>query len=113
SSIVYFNADHVRDAVIARVRGATPHPRAVVCDLSTSPYMDMAAAEAFRALEGGLRTMGTRLHIVEARSSVRARLRTEGLEDVIGRIDRVTTVADAVQAIEAEDRGEDGRSQRR
>jgi high affinity sulfate transporter 1 len=110
SSIVYFNADHVRDAVIARVRSTTPRPRAVVCDLSASPLMDMAGAESFRALEGELRGMGARLHIVEARSSVRDRLRTEGLEELIGRIDRFTTVADAIEAIESDERGERGGS---
>jgi high affinity sulfate transporter 1 len=110
SGIFYFNADHVRDAVMAKVRAAAPRPRAVVCDLSTSPYMDMAGAEAFRGLEGELRGMGVRLQVVEARSSVRDRLRTEGLEDRIGRIDRFTTVADAVDAIQVDERGEEGRS---
>jgi high affinity sulfate transporter 1 len=101
SSIVYFNADHMRDTVLAKVRATTPPPRAVLCDLSTSPHMDMAGAEAFRSLEKELRALGARLYIVEARSSVRDRLRSEGLENVIGRIDRFTSVADAVDAIQA------------
>ncbi len=50
-----------------------------------------------KGLEAELRALGVRLHIVEARSSVRGKLRVEGLEDRIGRIDRFTSVADAVE----------------
>jgi hypothetical protein len=37
---------------------------------------------------------------VEARSSVRERLRSEGVEARLGGIDRFTTVADAVEAFQ-------------
>ena len=97
-SLVYFNIDHIHDAVLARVRkeNAVKH---VVCDLSASPLIDLAGADMLKALELELRAMNIQLHVVEARSSVRDKLRTEGLEDRLGkRIDRFTTVADLVDS---------------
>lgn len=96
-SLLYFNADHVRDSVLQRVRQARPAVHTVVCDLSASPMMDLAGAEMLKGLEKELRALGVRLRVVEARSSVRDRLRTQGLEELIGRVDRHTSVADAVE----------------
>lgn len=100
ASLVYFNADHVRDAVIAKVRSTAPAPRIVICDLSASPMMDLAGAETIRGLDKELQLMKMELQIVEARSSVRDKLRLEGVENRMGRIDRFTSVADAIEAIQ-------------
>lgn len=102
SSIVYFNADHIRDSVMARVRMMSPVPRTVVCELSNAPHVDLAGAEMFKSLASDLRAMGITLQLVEARSSVRDRLRAEGLEEQIGHVDRFTSVADAVNASTAD-----------
>ncbi|MFG0283612.1 MAG: SulP family inorganic anion transporter [Phycisphaerales bacterium JB039] len=99
-SLVYFNAEHVRDRVMAEVRATAP--RTVVCDLSASPHLDLGGAEMLSGLAAELEAMGIRLLIVEARSRVRDRLRAEGLEDRIGRIDRFTSVADAVDAMQGD-----------
>lgn len=72
----------------------------MVCDLSAAPLVDLAGAEMLLGLESELGALGARLYVVEARSSVRDRLRVEGLEDRVGRIDRFTSVADAVEAIQ-------------
>lgn len=101
SSLLYFNADHVRDSVLARVRDASPPASHVIADLSASPFVDVAGAKMIRDMFRELRAMGARLQVVEARATVRDRLRAEGLEDEMGRIDRFTTVADAVDAIRA------------
>ncbi len=102
SSLLYFNADHVRDSVLERARETTPPPTTVLCDLSAAPHVDLAGAEMLKSLDEELRTVGARLRIVEARSSVRDKLRLEGLEERIGRIDRFTSVADAVEALRME-----------
>jgi high affinity sulfate transporter 1 len=104
-SLLYFNADHVRDAVLSRVRTATPKPRAVVCDLSNSPHVDLAGAEMLKELEAALGDAGLGLDVVEARSSARDRLRRVGLQS---RIDRFTSVADAVEALQRESPGPGG-----
>ena len=54
-SIVYFNADHVHEAVLARARATTPPPRIVLCDLSAAPIVDVGGAEMLKALAGDLR----------------------------------------------------------
>jgi high affinity sulfate transporter 1 len=98
TGIVYFNADFVHDSVIGRVRASQPPVHTVICDLSATPLMDLAGAEMMKVLEAELGVLGVRLQIVEARAAVRDRLRAEGLEEGAGRVDRFTTVADAVDA---------------
>lgn len=98
-SLMYFNADHVHDTVVAMVKAMSSAPGTVLCDLSAAPFVDLAGAEMLKGLEAELRTMGSGLQLVEARSSVRDRLRVEGLEDCAGHIDRFTSVADAVDAL--------------
>jgi len=98
-SILYFNAEHVRDTVVAAVRNAPIPVRAVICDLSSSPYVDIAGAEMLKALETEMRAAGVVFRAVEAHSTVRDRLRSEGLGESAGRIDRFTSVADAVDAL--------------
>jgi high affinity sulfate transporter 1 len=99
-ALVYFNAEHVRECALARARAQIAPLHAAVCDLSAAPFVDMTGAEMLLGLEQELRAVGARLVIVEARSAVRDRLRAQGLEDQIGRLDRMTSVADAVELIE-------------
>jgi len=96
ASLLYFNADFVRDTVMKRVAemGASLH--LVICDLSTSPHVDLAGAEMLKGLYEELASANVRLQIVEARSSVRDRLHAEGVEDKVGRIGRFKSLADAV-----------------
>jgi high affinity sulfate transporter 1 len=102
SGIVYFNAEHVFDTVVVRVDKATEPVRLVICDLSTSPIVDMAGARMFLALHTELDKRGIGFRLVEARSGVRDMLRTEGVEDRVGRIDRFTMLADAIDAFHQE-----------
>jgi high affinity sulfate transporter 1 len=96
STIVYFNAEHIFDTVMAHLE-ASPQPvRLVICDLSTSPVVDMAGARLFLTLHAELARRGIALRIVEARSYVRDMLRVEGVEEKVGRIDRFTSLAHAI-----------------
>src|SRR5215831_6247532 len=97
SSIVYFNAEHVFDTVLARLDAAREPIRLVICDLSTSPNIDMAGAQMFLKLQAELAKRGIAFSLVEARSTVRDMLRVEGVEKKTGRIDRFTTLADAIE----------------
>jgi high affinity sulfate transporter 1 len=96
ASLVYFNADYVRDSVMKRVAEMGAGLRLAICDLSTSPYVDLAGAEMLAGLYDQLAKVNVRLQIVEARSSVRDRLHAEGVEDKVGRIGRFKSLADAV-----------------
>jgi MFS superfamily sulfate permease-like transporter len=97
SSIVYFNAEHIFDTVLARLDAAREPIRLVICDLSTSPNIDMAGARMFLALHAELVKRGIAFGLVEARSAVRDMLRVEGVEKKTGRIDRFTMLADAIE----------------
>ena len=101
SGLIYFNMDHVRDTILNRVRTKTPPPKLVVLDLSASPRVDLHSAQMLGNLADELATTGIRMQAVEARSSVRERLRDEGVDMKLGEIDRFTTVADAVENCEA------------
>jgi SulP family sulfate permease len=96
AGIVYFNFEHISETVLARVHSMHPAPRLVICDLSTSPNIDMAGARMFLSLHAELEKRGVALRLVEARSKVRDMLRLEGVEEKVGRIDRSTTLADAI-----------------
>ena len=70
--------DHVRDTILDRVRAEAPPPKLVVLDLSAAPYVDMHSAHMLASLADELTARGIRVQAVEARSSVRERLRGEG-----------------------------------
>jgi high affinity sulfate transporter 1 len=98
SSLVYFNMDHVRDTILDRVRAEAAPPKLVVLDLSAAPLVDMHSAHMLASLAEELTAAGQRVQAVEARSSVRSRLRAEGADARLGGIDRFTSVADALEA---------------
>jgi len=100
ASLLYFNVESVRQAVLQRVRGATEPLRLVVCDLSTSPYVDWAGARMLGALHRDLLGLGISLRLAEARGSVRDILRAEGLEEKVGPIDRHTSVDSLAERFE-------------
>jgi MFS superfamily sulfate permease-like transporter len=96
SSIVYFNTEHIFDTVMARLNDAHEPVRLVICDLSTSPLVDMAGARMFLNLHTEITKRGIAFRLVEARSKVRDMLRLEGVEEAAGRIDRFTTLSHAI-----------------
>ncbi len=102
ASLMYFNIEHVCDTVRQRVRIEGTSPRLVVLDLSAAPYVDMQSAHALAGMAAELEMAGVRLQVVDARSSVRDRLRTEGVDARLGGVNRFTTVADAVEAFQGE-----------
>src|SRR5262249_10811176 len=106
ASLAYFNIEHVREAVLNKVGSEPMRPRIALFDLSTSPHVDLQAAHTLAGLAHELETIGIRMEVVEARASVRDRLRAEGLDEKLGGIDRFRTVAQVVEDFE---RGE-GRS---
>ena len=91
---MYVNAEAVMEAVLARLRDAsTSGIRLVVCDLSASPFVDLAASRMLHDLHGQLEARGIVLRIVGARGRVRDLLRADGLAGKVGGLDRVVTLA--------------------
>jgi MFS superfamily sulfate permease-like transporter len=99
SGLVYFNVEHVRHVILDRVRAEPTPPKLVVLDLSAAPQVDLQSAETLGGLADELTAAGIRVQAVEARSSVRDRLRAEGVDGRLGGVDRFTTVADVVDGL--------------
>ena len=95
SSLLYFNIEHVRNRVWAKI-AETDSLQLVVCDLSNSPYVDVAGAAMLAALHKELSTRGIRLRIVEAHAKARDLLRAEGLEEQVGYFGRHMSVEQAI-----------------
>ena len=100
SGLIYFNVDHVCETIQDRVHAEVTPPKLVVLDLSAAPRVDLQSAHALATLAEELTAAGIRFQAVEARSSVRDRLRNEGLDNQLGGVSRFTTVADVVEALQ-------------
>jgi sulfate permease, SulP family len=95
ASLLYFNVEHVQARVwegIAALDGL----RLVVCDLSNSPYADVAGTAMLARLYRELATRGVQLRIVEAHAKTRDMLRAEGLEQQVGYLGRHISVDQAI-----------------
>ena len=97
SGLIYFNVDYVCETILDRVLAEPAPPKLVVLDLSAAPRVDLQSAHTLAGLADEISARGIRFQAVEARSSVRDRLRSEGVDGKLGGIDRHTTVADAVE----------------
>jgi len=74
--------------------------------------VDMHSAQMLGSVVDELTATGIRVQAVEARSSVRDRLRGEGVDDKLGGINRFTSVADALENLNfstAQEKDNEGR----
>jgi high affinity sulfate transporter 1 len=93
ASLMYINADFVREQVLERVRAAKPGDiRFVVCDLSASPNVDLAGSRMLHDLHKELSAGGIELRVIGARGRVRDLLRADGIDQKAGSIDRLLTL---------------------
>src|SRR5438874_20278 len=102
SGLVYFNVDNVCDAILNRARAAPKLPKLVILDLSAAPLVDMQSAHTLAGMADELIAKGIQFHAVEPRSSVRDRLRHEGVDSKLGGVNRFTTVADVIEYFQRE-----------
>lgn len=100
--LLYFNVDHVQRTVLERVQSRPDGLRVVVCDLSNTPYLDLAGARMLARLHDELKTMDIELLVVEAHATERDILRAEGLDKLVGPIHRETSLADALADLKNE-----------
>src|SRR4029453_2740291 len=84
SALIYFNVDNVCEAILSRVRVEVIPPKLVVLDLSAAPIVDMQSAHTLASMADELGAIGIRFQAVEPRSSVRDRLRHEGVDGKLG-----------------------------
>ena len=100
SSLLYFNADYVRQVVWDRIE-ATPQLRLVIGDFSDAPMVDVAGARMLVALHEKLAKREIPLRIVGAHAKVRDLLRAEALEDRVGYLGRHLSVDQAIEEFQA------------
>ena len=92
-SVMYVNAEAILEAVLDRARNAEQSDVGlVVCDLSASPYVDLAGSRMLHELHGALAARGIALRIVGAHGWVRDLLRADGIGDKTGGLGRVVTL---------------------
>ncbi len=89
ASLLYVNAEFVSRTVQERLKSPGQREiRTVICDLSASPYIDLAGSRMLHLLHTELTASGVALRIVGARGRVRDLLRAEGLGEIVS--DRLT-----------------------
>lgn len=96
ASLLYFNVEYIRQTVWQHVCDSADPIRMVVCDLSTSPYVDIAGTGMLSALGRDLAEVGIELRLAEAHAAVRDILRAEGLDKRMGPIDRCLSIDDVI-----------------
>jgi len=93
ASLIYVNAEFVLESVLSRLYAAGPTDiRLVVCDLSASPYLDLAGSHMLHELHRELAARGVALRVVGAHGWVRDLLRADGIGEKVGGLDRVVTL---------------------
>ncbi|WP_445216892.1 SulP family inorganic anion transporter [Bradyrhizobium sp. Pa8] len=80
ASLLYINAETILETVLIALR-RSPGIRLVACDLSASPYIDLAGARMLHELYDELASRDVRLCIVGAHAQLRDLLRAEGLAE--------------------------------
>jgi len=102
SGLVYFNVDNVCEAILGHIYAGPALPKLVIVDLSAAPLVDLQSAYALAAMADELTAKGVRFQAVEPRSSVRDRLRQDGIDGKLGGINRFTSVADVIDHFQQE-----------
>jgi len=93
ASLLYVNANFVLTTVLERLNAdAQSDVRLIVCDLSASPYIDLAGAGMLHQLHSELRSRDIALRIVGAHGRVRDLLRADGISEKVGGLDRLSTI---------------------
>jgi SulP family sulfate permease len=90
ASLIYVNADAVLESVMDRLRATGA--RLVICDLSASPYVDLAGSRMLHELHGKLASRGIALRVTGAYASVRELLRLDGIAEKVGGLSRIETL---------------------
>ncbi len=100
ASLIYVNAGAVLEAIQNRLRlAAASDVRLLICDLSASPFIDLAGSRMLHDLHTELAVRGIKLRIVGARGYVRDFLRADGVGEKVGGIDKVLTIQDHIDRL--------------
>lgn len=104
SGLVYFNVSHVCETILNRVESSATATQLVILDLSAAPRVDLQSAQELGTMAREITAKKICFHAVEARSSVRDRLRHAGVDSEMGGINRFAMVADVIENFQPTDR---------
>jgi MFS superfamily sulfate permease-like transporter len=94
--LLYFNVENIDKIVLARVHYSASAVKLVICDLSSSPYIDAAGAQMLAHLQEQLGREGIQFRVADAHAEVRDILRTMGVDERLGGVNRRTSIADII-----------------
>ena len=97
-SVLFFNADHVKDRLEEIIAAAVRGTRWLVVDASAITQVDSTGAEMFQAIREDLRQRGIRMAFAEVQSDVAALLARAGLSAADGTTLFFDDLEDALQA---------------
>ncbi|VTZ49609.1 High affinity sulphate transporter 1 [Methylocella tundrae] len=93
ASLIYVNASSVLETVLNHLGASAPSDiRLMICDLSASPYLDLAGSRMLHELHSELAARGIVLRIIGAHGRVRDLLRADGIGEKVGGLERVVTL---------------------
>jgi len=95
--LLYFNVENIDRTVLDYVHSAASPVRLVVCDLSTSPYIDASGARMLARLQEQLATEGIQFRVADAHAEVRDILRAMGVDQRLGGVNRHISIPDIVK----------------
>jgi len=96
AALLYFNVDTIDTTVLENVHAAPTPVKLVVCDLSTSPYIDASGAKMLAELQEQLAKEGIQFRVAEAHAEVRDIVRATGIDRQLGGVNRLTSISDIV-----------------
>ncbi len=93
ASLMYVNADAILESVLNRLRAVgQSNIHLVVCDLSASPYVDLAGSRMLHELHRELSARGILLRIIGAHGWARDLLRADGMGEKTEGLDRMASL---------------------
>jgi high affinity sulfate transporter 1 len=95
ASLIYVNVESVLQSVMMRLQVTDLSTiRLVICDLSASPYIDLAGSQMLLKLSDELTSRGIALRIVGAHGKLRDLLRADGVAAKVGGLDKAMALND-------------------
>ncbi len=100
--LLYFNVENIDRTVLRYVDTAASPVRLVVCDLSTSPYIDAAGARMLARLQEQLANEGIQFRVADAHAEVRDILRAMGVDKRLGGVSRRISIQDIINEFQGQ-----------
>jgi SulP family sulfate permease len=100
--LLYFNVENIDRTVLRYVDTAASPVRLVICDLSTSPYIDAAGARMLARLQEQLANEGIQFRVADAHAEVRDILRAMGVDKRLGGVSRRISIQDIINEFQGQ-----------